>query len=468
MQEQPKARHPLHLRTVSILFLVLALALMLSMFWTNARIRDGFSLSEEANRRYLSARFAAQEMESASDYLTSQCRCFVMTGDREFLTNYLTEIHVTRRRDQAVEDLGSLLEQDASGAYQRLSDALKTSNELTALEYHAMRLRLEADGQKDGPQETADVLLTEEEAAMDPQAMLKRAETLLFGDEYLSYKETIRENVRLCTRELIDTSEGSVRAASDRMNRLLTIQQAAAILMALAGLMLTLLMRTEILIPLRRMVKKMRAQEAAQPEGVAELRFVTGTYNEMLEKSRQEHKQLSYEASHDGLTGLYNRSAYEMFRQSVPEDHLALILMDVDDFKHINDSFGHDMGDKVLRRVAEVLKESFRSTDIICRIGGDEFVVLMTRVDSGVTRLVLEKTAGINRHLKDPSAGTPPISLSIGIAFSDREHPQGDLFKDADTACYRAKQSGKNNSCVFPDIMLPEEQPSVSGADRSE
>jgi diguanylate cyclase (GGDEF)-like protein len=98
--------------------------------------------------------------------------------------------------------------------------------------------------------------------------------------------------------------------------------------------------------------------------------------------------------------------------------------------------------------VADILKESFRSVDILCRVGGDEFVVIMTRANSSLKQLVANKISHANDLLQNPKDGLPRASLSVGVAFSDRENPEGDLFKDADTALYRVKNAGRHG-CAF-------------------
>ena len=92
-------------------------------------------------------------------------------------------------------------------------------------------------------------------------------------------------------------------------------------------------------------------------------------------KSRLAH--LDYKASHDELTGVLNRSGYELLLSGIDFDSTCMILFDVDNFKNINDTFGHEVGDRVLERLARILKKQFRSEDYVCRIGGDEFVVFM-------------------------------------------------------------------------------------------
>ena len=138
-----------------------------------------------------------------------------------------------------------------------------------------------------------------------------------------------------------------------------------------------------------------------------------------------------------------------MLMKSVDTAHIALLLLDIDLFKSINDTYGHTVGDRVLKRVAVVLQESFRSVDIICRFGGDEFVVVMTRVNSSMAQLVRNKIIRANEILSNPQDDLPPVTVSAGVAFSDRAKPQGDIFTDADTALYRVKQNGRGGCAIF-------------------
>ena len=193
----------------------------------------------------------------------------------------------------------------------------------------------------------------------------------------------------------------------------------------------------------------MKDKKTIPPAGAEELRFVSDTYNELFLENQKTTERLTLEALHDGLTGLYNRNAYELLYHDTDLAHAALLIIDVDDFKGINDTYGHDMGDKVLKRVAEILQQSFRSVDQIYRFGGDEFVVIMTRANSALRELVLDKIEQANKRLQQPEDGTPPASISVGVAFCDRENTQGDLLVDADTALYRVKQAGRCGCAVY-------------------
>ena len=110
---------------------------------------------------------------------------------------------------------------------------------------------------------------------------------------------------------------------------------------------------------------------------------------------------------------------------------------------------GRDCADRIIRRVADVLRNSFRSSDNVCRLQEDEFVIIMSRMTGTMHSLALEKIGQINEILKNPPEGEEPISLSVGVAFSDRDNPKGDVFEDADTALQRMKQMRQTGCAVY-------------------
>lgn len=119
-------------------------------------------------------------------------------------------------------------------------------------------------------------------------------------------------------------------------------------------------------------------------------------------------------------------------------------IIDADNFKSINDTYGHAAGDMVLQRIADVVKKEFRSMDYICRIGGDEFTVIMVDVSRKHRDVIARKLTSINKELSLAKENTPAISLSMGVAFSDRDNPGESIFKDADSVLYKVKENGRN------------------------
>ena len=126
-----------------------------------------------------------------------------------------------------------------------------------------------------------------------------------------------------------------------------------------------------------------------------------------------------------------------------------MMLMDVDDFKSVNDNYGHDVGDKVLIRLVEVLKSVFRDDDCICRIGGDEFVVFMVHSSGIQQNLIESKIEQIRKGLADAGDGLPSVSVSIGIVNGKSVNGAENLFEKTDAAMYESKRKGKNTYTFY-------------------
>jgi diguanylate cyclase (GGDEF)-like protein len=183
-------------------------------------------------------------------------------------------------------------------------------------------------------------------------------------------------------------------------------------------------------------------------------------HNEDLERWVAQRKvleeQLRHEASHDHLTGLHNQASfYEHLSGAVSrarrqEGMVALLFLDLDEFKLVNDSLGHQEGDRVLREVAERLKGCLREEEMAARLGGDEFVVVLEDVaDASAAVRVAER---IHEQLRTPvdvqDRYRLRASASIGIALGAPELPQ-QLVHTADLAMYEAKGMGKGYIAIF-------------------
>lgn len=159
-------------------------------------------------------------------------------------------------------------------------------------------------------------------------------------------------------------------------------------------------------------------------------------------------QQLKHLSLHDALTGLYNRAFFEEEMRRLErqrEGHAGLLICDVDGLKIVNDALGHEAGDQLLKCVANILRQSFRGGDVIARIGGDEFVVLLN-TDSA--KIFEQATRRICQHIDAYNVNSPlPLSLSTGYAVSRHSPPDMTaLFKDADNNMYRQKLQQKLNA----------------------
>ena len=167
--------------------------------------------------------------------------------------------------------------------------------------------------------------------------------------------------------------------------------------------------------------------------------------------------ELRHQALHDGLTGLPNRALImDRIEQLLARNRRqgttgAALYVDLDEFKNVNDSLGHEAGDRLLVAVAARLQSTLRDADTIGRMGGDEFVVLIDGSSLQVApEMVADRLLEVMRQPFELAGATMPliVNTSIGIAIGDRDSP-GDLLRDADVALYQAKAAGKNRYEIF-------------------
>lgn len=175
----------------------------------------------------------------------------------------------------------------------------------------------------------------------------------------------------------------------------------------------------------------------------------------MTENLSARSQSLEHAALTDGLTGMQNRRYFddalneylaEFARIKKP---LGMMILDLDHFKNVNDTYGHDVGDEVLRRVAQCLQEFTRYHDIVARLGGEEFVVVAPNLNQeNITRLADRIRVAISGLTIKAGKVTIKVTVSIGIAIWDGNEASDDFYRRADKMLYSAKRDGRNRVCA--------------------
>ncbi|HEX5609454.1 MAG TPA: diguanylate cyclase [Solirubrobacterales bacterium] len=176
-------------------------------------------------------------------------------------------------------------------------------------------------------------------------------------------------------------------------------------------------------------------------------------------------QQLEQEASHDALTGLKNRRRFEedlraaMARSQRDGTTGALLMLDLDNFKHVNDTHGHPAGDRLIEEIASVLRRRTRGSDSLARLGGDEFAIVLPRCDLAEARVAAEAIAEAIRLHKPEHDGVEPITASVGVAMFGEDPRAGfaTIVAEADTAMYSAKDGGRDGVRVFDPEAIRDE-----------
>ncbi len=203
---------------------------------------------------------------------------------------------------------------------------------------------------------------------------------------------------------------------------------------------------------------KIEGQVAITKGDIIKMGAVALRYIPQGDPERLTYDKLSMEANTDGHTGCYNKTYFnnkielEVKKSKVTGDPLSLILFDLDHFKNLNDNFGHDAGDYVLKEMASIIrKNGVRELDVFARYGGEEFVILLPKTNLKQGFEIAERLRKlIEEHKFLYESKRLPVTASIGVADYRKGVVIGtDLFKRADSAVYKSKDNGRNQVTFF-------------------
>lgn len=438
------------------IFIVLLAIVAVVLYVGSSKVEKTVIKMQTVNDEYIAGQNSIGEMQSVSDYLTGKCRTFIITGDIQYAKDYFKEVQTDQRREKSLREVKRF---DRTGTvYTLLMDALNESNTLMEIETYAMRLACEGyriDPERISPLLT-EVSLAAGDRALTAEEQLNKSRGMVFDDNYQETKATINNDIYGSLDVLLEKTRAEEIRNYHKVQHILCLENILLIGLLIVALAILIITALVVIRPMRRSTALIQNNQFLPVKGAAEYAYLAEAYNKMLETTQKHHESLSYEATHDALTGLYNRKYFDTVQSDLADENIAMIIVDIDYFKQINDTYGHETGDDVLRKVSGVLASSFRSEDYVFRIGGDEFVVLMVQMTPALRHVIENKLNQVNDSLDAKgslvaSDGLPPVTLSMGVAFSSGGDPEI-LFKEADQALYRSKGNGRRQYTFYNDI----------------
>jgi diguanylate cyclase (GGDEF)-like protein len=423
---------------------VLMLFMVFSMFDTNKSFNQIVSVTEA----YLSSQQTAGMLSNIANNMSDQCADFIKTGAPDCTHVYAGQLNAINAQI-SLNESAKAEDEDEDPFMVKALAAFRAMNET---EIRAMRLMADTlpMGMAAFPLILQQTQLSPEDQALTAEEKKALAEKLITSDEYRLHKETLTEAVDDSHRVASEQGKNRSMQTAAHVKKIMRRQKLLLLLFIVVAVVALLLNRFLIISPIQRSVDNLDQRKPLPVEGSYEVRHLANVYNEVLKDNAEKTEALSYAATHDALTGLYNRGEFDRVYSRAENEKVGVMIADVDRFKQFNDEFGHEVGDRVLKAVAAKLTEHFRAEDFVARIGGDEFCIIMPGTSQVDAPVMIEKIEQINRELQETGDDLPPITISAGFAFWDRPNPGVSLFHDADTTLLDLKKTRTVCSAAYP------------------
>ena len=442
-QKDKSVLRSVSVKNINLAVMVLSLIIFVIMAYFTVLIPIATREMSEYDRQLHMCETEAMQVQRGRSYLTRQSRLYIQNLDETYLDAYIEEVRDSRRIQIAFENLSTCDFTDE--IKQSLANLALYTEQLMEYECYAMKLVSVVNGVNEAelPQEIASVHLSAEHQAISSQEKLELARTYVFGTEYQNMHNNFEAQLVSISQLITDSLEADHAAVNHRINVAATHQRVCICLLGLLVAVSSLWDYFTVSKPIGEYVDSIKSDRPLRVTGAKELRRLAEGYNELYLKNAADKDELLSRAELDSLTGLINQRAFSQLKEELKshKEPLALLVLDVDRFKQINDEYGHDVGDAMLQKFAVELRNTVNPTDRIARLGGDEFVVVMFDVGANDVDVIRSKIDLLNENLMKPQLGLPIISCSVGVAFSDGGY-NDELFHFADQAMYFVKRRG--------------------------
>ena len=434
----------LSLKVIIITITVLLILTSISMIIYAKRSRVYNDKSIELSKLHMKYTDIASELNLGSHTLTEEVRLFAETGDIANMNNYFAEANEMKHRDNAMEQLSNLpdIPRDAR---QHIEDSMKSSLELMEREYYSMKLATLAYDIPDEliPDVVYNVKLTKEDTMLSTAEMKEKARVALFDESYMQTKHDISEGTTRFLDVMQKNSEDQyfqltqkVVFYSNLLRNTISVETALIVL-------LTLFLYIYVVRPIAKASRNIKSgQRIEMPYFLNEMDSLGTSYNWLMDRNEDLVDRLKEMAETDTLTKLGNRAAYLNYCNELKQmgGEVLLFVFDVNYLREVNNTEGHDAGDKLLKRAAESILSAFGKDheDNCFRIGGDEFVAVIRGENEKDAELRLKKF-GYEQSWRN-------VKLAVGYVYTKdiKKESVREMFSRADRNMYKNKAEIKN------------------------
>lgn len=445
-----KKKINISINIINLIFSLLLFGTFIVFLFISYQADLKFNRAKRSIEKFIACENSSKIISQNAQILSEQANLFVITKNPEYAKRFLAE-RSKNENQKAMRNLQSFCNSDDL-TYQRLEIAIGQADNLYQLELYAIKLIYEAE--KDVfnfiPAEIQKIDLSETDKLLSKNAKEQKAVDILYGDGAFIYRQRITNNCTIILKDLETSIKKDLHVDAQDLGEHLHQLEFTQIFCFLICIMIFIIYAFWVFIPVKKYKTAMQMDQKIEPSGSSELIYLGNAYNAIYDSKSNHEKELLINSSTDALTGSYNRRAFEQIckENSTPDVKLALIIIDIDNFKSINDTFGHAVGDKALKHLSNCLNSTFRKDDYICRIGGDEFAVILTNFSKENKSAISTKMNFVKEKLSSRANDIPRFTISAGASISETGFSD-EMFKQADGALYIIKNTGKNGCFVF-------------------
>ena len=415
---------------------------------TNAVIQRRYDSALVTQQAMIACNKAANSLQTESDMLTLCINNYVDTGNTESIFEYYRIID-TKQREGEIEK-AEKYNVDCTA----LRNALEYSDELAEIERHAFALVSAANGiGNDAPTQVKNYPLSAEELSLSPDEKIAEAQNIVHSKNYNDYKRNISQQINIFENnvlfkteyDLIDETE-DIANSMNRINLFAVLGNVLVIVMAAV-------LYKNVTSVLKKYIRSIESNEHIASSGTSEMVYLADVFNNYIDLRNAEQQDLRSKAELDSLTGIANRRALNAFIKERLADRNskgAFLYIDIDNFKSINDTHGHDAGDKLLIAFAKSLRDNLADADFAARLGGDEFAVWIDGVDKNDSAPISSFFDSVRKCRTDlPDNIAVTVNASAGVCFYSGDDTAESLIGKADAALYEVKRSQKSGMKIY-------------------